>query len=611
MKVLLDSLSVLLDNWRLVSGILLVVLLGQMLICLALKKILGEKLTSDEYFSLGIGGWMVPAALVSLLWFLWRMIWAPPPGALAVFILLAIPVLILFFRSEKTTLPDSKTLLIVLFVVFGICLFLRLAFVSEALLPPYSDSAQHYTIIKSLITDPGNPGDPEASNATLSFKWPTMTYYHLGFHFLAAFITSVTHTEITMGMLVLGQMMVAVIPLSIFFIPRYATKSNSAGIFAVLLAAFGWYMPAYAVNWGKYPALASLTLIQFVLSVAYLAVQSRQLLSKRRTWALYALLASGILISGFVHSRSLVVIGIAVLAWVTSTGWQKLTGPPRYFVFYLVILGIILEIILIQTQGVLTLLFDPYGSKGPLVTSVILFLFIFAQKDYPQLAFASILAIFLLICAIFIPMLPFIPGYFNLTLLDRPFVEMILYLPLSLLGGLGLAGLQQYLQHTQGSWGNLQFSWGKYVGVLCIGLVLINALSQYELYPSECCVIAGTDDLVAIDWMDKNLPADARILVSAVDLIVLASGTAQGRLSGDAGAWITPLTDRVTIPHPYNSDLSQRGRLDELCKMQVNYIYVGETGQTFNAAQLITHPDWYKPLLSMPKAGVYQIIGCN
>ena len=604
MKVLLDSLSALEDNWRLVFVILLIILSGQMLIWFAIKKILGEELTPDEYFSLGIGGWMVPASLVSLLWLLWGMTWARPSGALTIFIIVAIPTLILFFQSGKETLPSSKAILIVLFAVFGICLFLRLAFVSEALLPPYSDSAQHYTIIKDLM------GNPEASNATRSFKWPTTTYYHLGFHFLAAFITSVTHTEITKVMLVLGQMLVAVIPLSIFFIPRYATKSNSAGILAVLLAAFGWYMPAYAVNWGKYPALASLILIQFVLSLAYLAVQSGESLSKRKAWALYALLISAILISGFVHSRSLIVIGIAALAWIVANWWRKLARLPRALVFFLLITGIVIEIIYIQAQGMLHLLFDPYGAKGLLVTLLILFLSIFAQRSYPQLTFATILGIFLVICAIFIPMLPFIPGYFNLTLLDRPFVEMILYLPLSLLGGLGLAGLEEYLQFTQGRLGNFHFSWSKYASVLCIGLVLINALSQYELYPSVCCAIAGSDDLVAIDWMDKNLPADARILVSTVDLIVLASGSAQGYLSGDAGAWITPLTDRVTIPRPYDSNFNQREVLDNLCKMDIQYIYVGEIGQTFNASQLMAHPDWYKSLLSMPKAGVYQIVGC-
>ena len=607
MKVLLDSLSVLGEYWHLVIVILLIILSGQMLIHLAIKKIFDQELTLEEYFSLGIGGWMLPGLLISLLWFLWGMIVARPPGALILFILIAVFVhgVILFFRSAKEMPSASKAILILLFAILGIGLFLRLAFVAEAILPPYSDSAQHYTIIKDLLAD------SESSNATLSFKWPTSTYYHLGFHLLAAFITSITNTEIAKTMLVLGQLMVAVTPLSIFFIVKHATNSNNAAIFAVLLAAVGWYMPAYAANWGKYPALASLMLIQFVLSIAYLAVSNREVFAKRKSWALYAMLASGILISGLVHSRSLIVIGIAVLAWIMAGWWGKLPRLPRIVAFSLLIIGLVLEIIFIQTQDVLHLLLDPYGVKGLLVTSLILFLSIFAQRAYPQLTFTTLLAIFLLVCAIFIPMLPFIPGYFNLTLLDRPFVEMTLYLPLSLLGGLGLAGLQQYLQDAQERVGNLNFSWSRSAGVLCITLLLINALSQYELYPSDCCAIAGAEDVLAIDWIDKNLPSDARILVSAVDLIVLASGTAQGQLSGDAGAWITPFTDRVTIPRPYVSNFNQPEVLDDLCKLDIDYIYVGEIGQAFDASQLIAHPDWYKSLLSMPGAGVYQIVGCD
>ena len=607
MRVLSDSLSVLSENWALVLVILLIILSGQIVMHIAIKRIFGKELTTEEYFSLDIGGWLIPALLFSLLWFLWGTIATRPPGVLIAFMLIFAFTggVILFFRSEKEAFQTSKIILFFLFAMLGLSLFLRLAFVSEAILPLYSDSAQHYRIIKDLL------GNPESSNVTASFKWPTPAYYHLGFHLLAAFITSLTNTEIAKTMLVLGQMMVAVIPLSIFFIIKRASDSNSAGIFAVLLATVGWYMPAYAANWGKYPALSSLMLIQFVLSLAYLTVQNGRSLPRRKTLALYAILASGILISGLVHSRSLIVIGIAALAWVIAGWWYKLPSLPRVIVFSLVLVGLVLEIMFVQAQDVLHLLLDPYGVKGLLVTWLILFLSIFAQNTYPQLTFATILAMVLLICAIFIPMLPFIPGYFNLTLLDRPFVEMTLYQPLSLLGGLGLAGLQRYLQHRQESSGNFRISWRRIASVLCISLLLINALSQYELYPSDCCAIAGADDVLAIDWIDKNLPSDARILVSAVDLVVLASGTAQGHLSGDAGAWITPLTDRVTVPRPYGSDFNQREVLDDLCKLDIHYIYVGEMGQAFDASRLIAHPEWYKPLLSMPKAGVYQIMGCD
>ena len=597
MKVLLDGLSVLADHWRLLPVILSIMLLGQLLVWAVLKKILGDKLTSEEYFSLGIGGWMVPVSLASLLWFLWGMIQAPQSSAFILFILLAILTVTLFFRIGKQAQQDSRAIIFILLAVFGISAFLRLVFASEVLLPSYFDSAEHYRIIKDLM------GNQEME----SFEWPTTNYYHLGFHLLAAFISSLTHAEITSSMLILGQMILAATPLSIFFILQHETRSNSAGIFAVLLAGFGWYMPAYAVNWGKYPALASLALIQFVVSMAYLAIQSKHTLPSSKRWALHAMLGSGLLLSGFIHSRSLVIFGIAVLAWITSTRWQKLTNLPRYFVFFIIILGILLEIIFIQSQDIFKPLFDPYIPKGWLVTSIVLFLSIFALKTYPHLAFVSIVAILLFLGCLFIPVEGFLPGYGDLTLLDRPFVEMLLYLPLSLLGGLGLAGLQQTLLNA----GNFQLLWGKYIGVLFIGLVLMNAFTQYELYPSDCCDIAGPDDLVAIDWMDKNLPLDAQILISSTELRVLASDSFQGYNASDAGAWITPLISRPTIPLPYNSDLGQPAIFDTLCIMKIDYIYVGETGQTFDASQLRAHPNWYKSLLTMPRAGLYQIVGCN
>src|SRR4026207_2085517 len=116
MRVLRDSLSVIGDNWRLVLVILLIIFSGQILIHLATKKIFGDELTAEEYFSLSIGGWLIPALLVSFLWFLWGMILARPPGALIVFILIAAFAygVILFFRSGKEALPTSKVMLFVL-----------------------------------------------------------------------------------------------------------------------------------------------------------------------------------------------------------------------------------------------------------------------------------------------------------------------------------------------------------------------------------------------------------------------------------------------------------------------------------------------------------------
>ena len=116
---------------------------------------------------------------------------------------------------------------------------------------------------------------------------------------------------------------------------------------------------------------------------------------------------------------------------------------------------------------------------------------------------------------------------------------------------------------------------------------------------------------MAIGWIDKNLPSDARILISTVELRVLASDSFQGFVGGDAGIWITPLTDRPTFPLLNTSDFGQKTTLTALCDKKVNNLYIGERGQTYDDSQISIHPTWYKVLLSMPKAKVYQVVGCQ
>ncbi|HEX5808729.1 MAG TPA: hypothetical protein VFY25_08705, partial [Anaerolineales bacterium] len=390
---------------------------------------------------------------------------------------------------------------------------------------------------------------------------------------------------------------------------HHETRSGSAGIFGVFLVMLGWYMPAYAVNWGKYPALSSLPLILFVLSLAYLSLRYRAVLSSRHHMGLNVLLLLSVLVAGFTHSRSLVVFAIFLLAWLIAIWWTGLSKGWRSLIFLTLLLGIAALAFYIDQKGIFGPLFDPYWDKGVLVTAIVAVLSIPALRAYPRLGFTSILVILLLIGSLFVPANG-IPGYGNLTLLDRPFVETILYLPLSLLGGLGLAALEQSVRAAQMDWKDFHFAWGKYVAFFCIAVVLISELSRYNFYPSDCCAIAGRDDLVALDWMDKNLPPEARILIASTELRVLASNSFEGSVSGDAGAWITPLTGRATVFLPFQSDFTQQATLDTLCLLQADHIYVGETGVKFNNALLLARPDWYQILLSMPTVQVYQVTGC-
>jgi hypothetical protein len=591
------------DHWQLIAGILLILLVGQILVWCVLKMIFGAELGPDEYYSLSSAGWVFPIFLAAVLWLLLRFFVTQALSTLVVLSLMVLVAMLLFLRIRKGLLQDSKTILFILVGLFGLFIFLRLAFVSRTAIPLYFDSAQHYLIIKNIL---GNP----TSNATTLLSWLPTAYYHIGFHIVAAFIASALHADIISIMLILGQIILAVIPLSVFFLIRHETRSTRAGLFTVLLAAFGWYMPAHAVDWGKYPAMTSLALIAFVLSLAYLFARYRRVLVARKYWGLIAILCPAMAISILTHSRSLIIFGMAFVAWIAATLWQKLPKPAQLVVWGIVSLGIVAELIFIRTKDVFGPLFDPYINKGFWITLIVLFLSIFAQWTYPKLAFSMIFVIFLLLGSLFIPVKG-IPGYIDLTLLDRPFVEMILFLPLSFLGGLGLAGLERTLQAAQTRAGNVTFLWSKYIGVVFVAILFINALFKYEVYPSGCCSIVGRDDLVALDWMDKNLPVDARVLISSTELRVLATDSFQGSAGTDAGIWINPLTGRAISPLPYFSDFSQPAMLDTLCSLQVNYIYVGEAGQTFDDTKIAPHPDWYKVLLSMPKVKVYEVIGCK
>ncbi len=586
-----DIFLVIADQWQIVFGLLLFIALCQILISLTLKNILGKQLTSNEYLSLGMAGWILPAVLISVLWFLFGFKPAAPFSLLLLMSLIGIPIFFLL-RLKPQLEPDSKPTAFFLLLFFLVSVFLRLAFVSKAILPSYFDSAEHYRLIRGIL---------ENTSGILSSL--TTNYYHLGFHFIAAFTASNLQAEIAKIMLILGQMILATLPLSLFFLIKHETRSNMAGAFAVVISAFGWYMPAHAMDWGKYPALMSLGLMPFILSLAYLLPENKNTLAPQKRRGLYLLLGAGILVVGLVHSRSLVILGIAFLSWVIAAWRQKLPQAQRTGIFVLVIIAIVLEAVYIQQQAVLTLVFDPYFPKGMLITALVLLLSVFAQKSYPRLTFTCILAICLFIGGLFIPVTGLIPGHDTLTLLDRPFVEMILFLPSALLGGLGLAGLGEYLQHK-----NIK---AEFAGLITIALVLINAFFTYELYPLECCVLAGHDDVAAMDWLNDRLSADARIGVSAVELNVLASESFEGYVGGDAGIWIAPLTNRATVPLRYDTNFTEQSALDNICQLGISHLYVGGLGSTFDDSQLSAQPAWYKVLLSMPKVKVYQVVGCN
>ena len=394
----------------------------------------------------------------------------------------------------------------------------------------------------------------------------TTSYYHIGYHFIVAAFTLLTRVNLGQAMLLFGQIILAAIPLPMYFFVHRATNSNTAAWFGVTLAAFGWFMPAHAVNWGKYPALLSLLLVQFTIGAAII----------KNRWLFVLSLATAILI----HSRAIILLAVFSAAWMLSA----IPRNRRTLVFALTGTLLGMSILLINRNQVISLIFEPYANW---VTLLAILLAVSVFQSFPRLTFFSILAILFMLAGMFIPVTPV------LTLLDRPLVEMTLFLPLAFLGGLGATRLP------------------KPAVIILAAVIIFHAWTTYDFSASNCCQLASRDDAVTLDWMDKHLPANARVAIASTDLSLSAFGAPLSGAATDAGIWVAPLTGFTTLALPASTDFISQSTHDLLCQQQVTHIYVGGLQRSFNPNFADTKPAWYKTIFVLPNARVVQTLGCE
>jgi len=542
-----NSAHVFTQNWKTILAILAFVGWGSLLTFAILKKITKERFSDFELTALALGGWPLPVLILSTLLLIMHLL-IPSEFILIIAFVTALVSLWLAFRAIQERLSLKLIIPVIVFLVF---VFVRLGFSANLVLPPYFDSAEHYRIIQSLIN---------ADNPLIG-----RPYYHLGYHVISAALTLATQAGIGKIMLLFGQIILAAIPLPIYFFIRHITGSNTAAWFGVSLAAFGWFMPAHAINWGKYPALLSLLLIQFTLGTVFI----------KNRW----LLAISLAVSILIHTRSIIFLAIFGLAWMISA----IPRIKRTLVLILTCAILGMAILPIKQDPLTGLVLEPYGIwvtllAGLLSASVFL--------AFPRLIFASLLVILLMLAGMFVPVTS------TLTLLDRPLVEMTLFLPLAFLGGLGATRLPRF------------------TAPILVAIIVINAWISYNFSPSKCCQLVSRDDAVTLDWINKNLPANARVAIASADLSLTSTSSMLGTGS-DAGIWVTPLTERGAFVLPYSTDFTIQETHDQLCEQQAMYIYVGGLDRSFNSNFADANPAWYKTIFFLPQAHIVQTLGCN
>lgn len=585
MNLWLDGLSALTGHASAAFVIILIILWGFFIARGILHRLFGDALSESDLLLLSAAGWVLPVLFLSLFTFGISLLLNSAIGG--IFAAAMLFVSSFMFIRKRLAFSTAFPFLI----LFLVSIIIRFAFIEDLLLPSYFDSAEHYRLIKAVI---GSYQQGVLTNAL------TGNFYHLGFHYLAGSISHFLHINVIELMLVFGQIMLAVIPFSIFFIIKRETNSTSAAFLTCLLASFGFHMPAHLMNWGKYPALLSLISMFFVFSLAYMAYRN-DIFKNRRP--IFILLVIAILASTLIHSRTLVLYGLMFIAALITFGWSRMRNS--YWVFGVHIILFILVIFSIQNDSALNYLLESYLKNDSWSLALILVLTIFSSIHYTKATF--FLFTWLTLCMLCL----FVPITFSVdnvqTLLDRPFVQMFIYIPLSMLGGFGFAGLMRWTQRLISNSNLIQ----RFESFFIFGLVLLNAALNYNFYPADCCRFATRDDLAAFTWVDETLPPDITILIASTNLYVTSFEASETQAGVDAGVWLAPLLSRNVKFGGQGIQFDEANVHKDLCERNVEYIYVGGMPQSFNSLQLDSQPLWYSSSFALPAAKIYQVVGCE
>jgi hypothetical protein len=441
---------------------------------------------------------------------------------------------------------------------FGLLFFLyfivRLAFLKNIILPPYDDSPDHFMIVSNLL----QPRDPNQTFVTL-LRGMTENYYHIGFHSIAAWLTSVSLADPAQSMGLLGQILICLSSLSIFYLMYVATGSPSAAFVGAVFAAVAWKMPAFAANWGKYPAISGLALLPAWLG---LLLASRSVPHRKYTFSLILVLVLPGL--GLLHTRLIICLAIMAVALFISLR-LKLSAPLT--TLQLVIgSGCTILICILFTKPIQIF----YSNNFYISLAAMLLLLPFAYLKYPR----HMLGISLSMLGVWFA--SSIPVFFNLygtSWLDAPFVQTLLFIPFSLIAGLGFSGLLDTLDNNSVI---RRLTWVIPVIILISGFTSLNSY-----YPDQCCNYVSQADLGAIKWIQEN---------SSLDSVIWVAGFKPKNymIATDAGVWAFALADRNTNKLPYDFDWASPSAEHKICKPGYHevYVYQGIMDFSFNRSAL-------------------------
>lgn len=476
--------------------------------------------------------------------------------------------LIYVFRTNEPKNNYINTVSVLVF--FFICLLIKLPYLNQVLLPSYTDSPIHYQIIKNIL-------EPTSLSPLMGIGSITKNYYHLGFHGVTAWFSGVTNTAPTKNMLLIGLLSLATAPISIAFITYVLSKNVAGALASGFITVFGWTMPAFALNWGKFPALLALSLIPTVIAWGALLLPF-QTLSFKKVIFLSFMLASIVI----VHSRSIFILASITVAFLVTNKLisNEILSYKKAFLY-----SVFFILSLLPLESTIAIFYNRFS-----LSVVLILLLPFGFRHFPKE---------LSVLLIFIASIWFINFSGNFPSIDQPaydaqFISMMMFIPISIATGLAISGVTK------------EFSPRTSLGIIGVFLLAVIYSSPWKAsnYPDPCCNLYSEADGQAFQWIINNTPENA------LWIIAVAKGKQQH--GTDAGIWISSLTNRNVNKKRYNSDWENESEFPHSCNSGTVDIYIYSSGRNFS----FSHSDllslnWVKKVYENYSVKIYKILSCN
>jgi hypothetical protein len=435
---------------------------------------------------------------------------------------------------------------LVISLAFLFILFWRFYQIRGVVLPLWVDSIHHVQIVNLILQNGGLPD-------TFEPYMPVPFYYHYAFHTLAAVFSFLGRLSSQQAVLILGQVISVGAAMAVYRLGKALWADwRRAGLSAVLVA-LATQMPAYYLTWGRYTLLAGLLLLPLAMAAALDIINKG---AKHTRIATFVVLTSGLLLTHY-FAAVLLAIFLIILAAVTvlqgirdknRLAWRTwlplflaafagllLAAPWLYRMWVFAESAIRVGAIQLTLAAVEDAYFPNYLSYlwlllGPIRNHFLLLLalpgLVISLLRRRTLVFGLWTLILVIIS---------LPWGFYLAPFRPDHAVIVLFLPTAILiADLFITGLDWQ------PW--LRFDKVKNALVLIFLAVLIGwGTWETRSVINPATVLARQGDIEALDWIESNIPEDARFFINVAHW---QFGSYRGV---DGGWWITPLTGRYTI----------------------------------------------------------------